>query len=457
MPSRKRKASTSTHDTFPAKKTLRMVLPEESTTTALSSSLLASFPLRSDNTYATLTCLSHQLSRSLYSKEKPQQPSQDLTAHPSSRGKQTLTVHSKITQGLLSPRHKAGPMVNRFPRAVQPMPNVARPARYMTDLCPLPSPRRPHILASERLQHWIPLHGRETAENAPSTLSPEDVCQIAIVMGKSWEESTLATYGSGLLNVHMYCDQKGIPEDKHVPASPLLINAFISSLAGTYSGSTIDNYVYGIWAWHILHGVRWQMDTTELEALLRAAAKTAPVTSKRKKRVLYTLDFILAIRGQLNLGLPCDAAVYSCLTTTFYAAARLGEFTVPNLNAFQWDAHVKPSVIRTEYDWNGHLFSYLKDSRFCPLTKTEFIRTVAAAARSAGLDPRQGHGIHIGSTLEYLLRGTPFKVMKVKGRWASDAFLVYLTKHAQILTPYMQAVPEVHKNFIRITMPKIQR
>ena len=245
------------------------------------------------------------------------------------------------------------------------------------------------------------------------------------------------------------------------------------------------------------------MDTAELEALLRAAEKSIPPTSRRKKRVRYTTDFILAIRGQLKLGQPRDVAVYSCLMTTFYTAGHLGEFMVPNLTAFNREMHVKPSDVRIEYDCNGlsstvfhipktkasmhgedvswskqlgdtdpeaafthhlalnkpppdgHLFAYLKNSRFRPLTKTEFIRTVAAAARVAVLNPHQGYGIRIGSTLEYLLRGMPFKVMKVKGHWASDAFLVYLTKHAQILAPYMQAVPEVHVNFIRLNMPQI--
>ena len=396
-------------------------------------------------------------------------------------------------------------MGDHFPRAIQYTTKAAKPAQYAKDLCPFPSPRHPHVLASERLQRWLPLHGRESASSTTSSLTPDDVRQIAIVMGKSWEESTLAAYGSGLLNFHVYCDQKGIPEAERAPASPVLINAFISSLAGAYSGSTIDNYVCGIRAWHVLHGVRWQMDTAELEALLRAAEKSTPPTSRRKKRVPYTTDFILAIRGQLKLDQPRDTAVYSCLTTTFYMAGRLGEFTVPNLSAFNREMHVKLSDVRIEYDCNGlsltvfhipktkasmhgedvswskqsgdtdpevafahhlalnkpppdgHLFAYLKNSRFRPLMKTEFIRTVAAAARAAGLDPRQGHGIRIGSTLEYLLRGTPFEVMKVKGCWASDAFLVYLTKHAQILAPYMQAVPEVHENFIRLTMPQIRR
>ena len=331
----------------------------------------------------------------------------------------------------------------------------------------------------------------------PSNLTPDDVCQIAIVMGKSWEESTLAAYGSGLLNFHVYCDQKGIPEEEWVPASPILINTFVSSLAGAYSGSTIDNYVYGIHASHLLHGVRWQMDVAELEVLLRAAEKSTPPSSRRKKRVPYTTEFILVIRHHLKLDQPHDAAVYSCLTTTFYVAAHLGEFTVLNLSAFDKEKHVKPSDVRIEHDQNGlsstvfhipktkasmhsediswskqsgdtdpeaafthhlalnklpadgHLFTYLKNSHFWLLTKMEFIRTMTAAARAAGLDPHQGHGICIGSTLEYLLRGTPFEVMKVKERWASDTFLIYLMKHAQILAPYMQAVPEVHEDFIR--------
>ncbi|KIJ99194.1 hypothetical protein K443DRAFT_624764 [Laccaria amethystina LaAM-08-1] len=433
--------------------------------------------------------LSHQLSRSFYSRERPPPPSPGLTANHSSKNGQPSTLLWKSTPGPSLPKHSSGSTTSWFMRAVQHTPKAAKPARYTKDLCPLPSTRRPHVLASERLQCWIPLCGRESAVNPPSNLAPDDIRQIAIVMGKSWEESTLAAYGSGLLNFHVYCDQKSIPEDQRAPASPVLIHAFISALAGAYSGSTIDNYVYGIRAWHLIHGVKWQMEVAELEALLRAAEKTTPATSRRKKR----------------MDKPRDAAVYSCLTTAFYATARLGEFTVPNLKAFDPNTHVKPSDVRIEVDRNGlrstvfhipktktsphgedvswskqadgtdpeaalahhmainkppadgHLFSYLKDSRFRPLTKTEFTRTVAEAARKAGLDPRQGHGIRIGSTLEYLLRGTPFEVMKVKGRWASDAFLIYLTKHAQILAPYMQAVPEVHECFIKLTMLHIRR
>jgi hypothetical protein len=96
-------------------------------------------------------------------------------------------------------------------------------------------------------------------------------------------------------------------------------------------------------------------------------------------------------------------------------------------------------------------------NRTCrPLTKNKFLERVAGAAHAAGLDPLQGHGIRIGSTLEYLLQGVPFDVMKAKGCWASDSFLLYLQKHAVIIAPYIQASPTLHETFVRYTMPLVR-
>ncbi|OSX64401.1 hypothetical protein POSPLADRAFT_1124486, partial [Postia placenta MAD-698-R-SB12] len=77
-----------------------------------------------------------------------------------------------------------------------------------------------------------------------------------------------------------------------------------------------------------------------------------------------------------------------------------------------------------------------------PLTRRAFIARLTSAARAAGIDPIQGHGIRVGGTLEYLLRGVPLDVVKSKGRWAGDSFSIYLRKHAQVMAPYMQAVPD---------------
>jgi len=104
----------------------------------------------------------------------------------------------------------------------------------------------------------------------------------------------------------------------------------------------------------------------------------------------------------------------------------------------------------------GHLFVYHHKNRHRPLTKPKFLTELARAMCAASLEPLQGHGIRIGSTLEYLLRGIPFNVMKVKGCWSSDTFTLYLWKHVQILAPYIQVVPAVHDTFARLTMPAVR-
>lgn len=329
------------------------------------------------------------------------------------------------------------------------------------------------------------------------------------MLAQAYAESTAATYGTGLLAFHVFCDNKDIAEDQRAPASQLLLSNFIAALAGAYAGKTLSNYVYGVRAWHLIHGIVWAPNDAETISLLRAATKLTPEQSKRKPRVPFTVEYIETIRLHLNLLLPLDAAVYACLTTTFWACARLGETTVPNRKAFDPALHVSaaaPTVVfdrgnlaQTEFflprakcasggesiSWarqdgpadpqaalkhhflindpplTGPLFAYIHTdtndrNSYRALTKFECVRRIQTAAVAAGLPKLKGHGIRIGSTLEYLLRGVPFDVVLVKGRWKSEAFLTYLRKHAQILAPYMQAKPALADAFAAFTvMPPV--
>ena len=90
------------------------------------------------------------------------------------------------------------------------------------------------------------------------------------------------------------------------------------------------------------------------------------------------------------------------------------------------------------------------------MTRTILLTRVTKIASDLGLPKIPGHGIRIGSTLEYLLRGVPFDIVKAKGRWQSEAFKGYLQKHAQIMAPYMQAEPKTYETFIRYTMPPVR-
>jgi hypothetical protein len=353
------------------------------------------------------------------------------------------------------------------------------------------SPTRPHCPAKDRLLRWRPL--------LTTTVSPssEDLEKRYNLTALAWEPSTLTSYASGLLVFHTWADSKGLSEAHRAPVSQDTMASFITDLAGAYAGDTIANYIQGVRAWHRIYDIPWKIDELHVQTMLKGARKSTPDALKLPKRLPLLIEDIASVRTQLNLALPLDAAVYACLTTTFFTAARLGEFTVKNLTSFSPETHVKVADLRRDVeDRNGHivttfhipqtkvvsrekggetvfwarqegpadphaalsnhlevnqppqlahLFAYRHNGAHRPLTKTIFLNRLRKALRDAGRPVKHGHSIRIGATLEYLLRGVPFEAMKSIGRWSSDSFSKYLRKHAQILAPYVQVVPDLHQ------------
>ena len=111
-------------------------------------------------------------------------------------------------------------------------------------------------------------------------------------------------------------------------------------MATEYSGKTISNYLSGVRVWHILHRVPWTLEKKEMDLMLQAADKLTLDSTRRKKRRPYTPSFMEQIGQQLNLEEPLNTAVFTCLTTCFYASARLGKFTVRTLTSFNPNTHV---------------------------------------------------------------------------------------------------------------------
>ncbi|OCH89663.1 DNA breaking-rejoining enzyme [Obba rivulosa] len=399
----------------------------------------------------------------------------------------------------------------RFNKALSIRPRPAgKPRPYKANLVPKKSPLRPHCFAQDRLALWKPAAARSVLDQNGRhiPLSDDDLQRILDIMVRAYMPGTLTGFGTGLLIWHVFCDQKGIREEQRAPAPQTLVHSFVATLTGAYSGSAITNYVYGVRAWHILHGIRWDINEDEMATILRAAEREAPPSARRKKRLPYTEEFLTRIREHLDLESPLDAAAWACVTTGFYSLARVGELTTRTLTCFDPNIHVKRCDRRIEADRNGleqtiffiprtkcapngediywavqngptdpaaalenhlrvnpaqddartPLFAYRHQGapKLRPLTKHALITRLASAARAADLDPLQGHGIRIGGTLEYLLRGKPFDAVRTIGRWKSDAFLIYLRKHAQIMAPYMQANPTLQAEFVRVTMPPVR-
>jgi len=354
---------------------------------------------------------------------------------------------------------------------------------YPPALTPQASELRPHCLARDRLQVWKPLIARsahDQNDQEVGNIAQLDLDRILEAIVSSYASGTREAYGAGLLAFHVL---------------------FIASCTGIYAGATVRNYIAGVHAWHTLHGLQWTVDDSELKALLKGADRRAPPASKRPKRRPVLMTFLTAAKGQLNLSEPLDAAVWACLTTVFFAAARLGEFTLPSLKAFREALHVKPSNVRRDRDrqgrevtvihlpstkvaplegedvyWaaqlgpvdpeealanhmrinnpdaGGHLFAWKHRDGPRALTKSAFLKRMDEVAKSVGEEPMKGHGLRIGATLEYLLRGVPFDVVKSIRRWSGESFTLYLRKHAVIIAPYLQSSP-ILDDFTRYTMP----
>ncbi|KAI0634502.1 DNA breaking-rejoining enzyme [Trametes polyzona] len=363
------------------------------------------------------------------------------------------------------------------------------PTAYKEGLVPRPSILRPHCLASERLVAWAPPRSTRNREapGTPRVVSDEDLERIKAVTSRAWTDSTLQTYSTGLLTYHVFCDMKGIPEADRAPASEDLVLSFIAALAGSYSASAIENYIAGLKA---------------VKAALSGAGQLAPATSKRSKREPITLQTLEQIKGALDISKALDAAVWACACVAFFSLARLGELTVRNQKAFQADAHPTRDSIREEEHRDGsqvtvirvprtktspegedisfarsshcadaqaalenhlkvnalrtscHLFAYRKQpsNAIVPLTKAAMMKRLQGAAASVGVGNISGHSFRIGGTLEYLLKGVSFEAVKAIGRWKSDAFTLYLRKHAQILAPYMQDNAELIKALSQVAI-----
>ncbi|KAG1844095.1 hypothetical protein C8R48DRAFT_618279 [Suillus tomentosus] len=220
---------------------------------------------------------------------------------------------------------------------------------YHPSLTPRPSTLCPHCLAQDHLHLWTPLTSRSRLDHAGSigALSDCDIDRIFAVLAHSHTISTHECYSSGLLVFHVFCDSRHIPEEQCCPVLSILLPAFVASCAGLYSGRTLENYFYGIRAWHLLHGMPWLADQSQVALALEGMKHLAPPSSSHPKRAPLTIQLLI------DLSMALHAAVFACLTTSFFTIVRTGEFTVSSLSSFDPLRHVKVSDMRCETDRHG--------------------------------------------------------------------------------------------------------
>lgn len=128
-----------------------------------------------------------------------------------------------------------------------------------------------------------------------------------------------------------------------MPASFVLLCAFLGEHSGRNSGDTLRTWMSGIRAWHIVNHAPWY-GSDEWVHLARTSANKAGTAHKQPLRAPVSIEHLLALRRVINLSDSFHAAVWAVALCTFFGCRRLGETTVTTASAFSAKYNVLRSV-----------------------------------------------------------------------------------------------------------------
>ncbi|KAI6010164.1 hypothetical protein EDC04DRAFT_2581145 [Pisolithus marmoratus] len=228
----------------------------------------------------------------------------------------------------------------------------------------------------------------------------------------------------------------------------------------------------------------WVINEAEYKAILEGALRLAPTTSKCPHRAPFTTDILCFLHNTLDRDNPCNAAIFACLTLSFFCLVRFREFTVPTIKSFDPACHITraryqllhnhdnllimvfhlPSVTRGDF----HLYLTVSGLTFTTIRFPISFLLLTIFPSSLGLSlhlyyrSRLGvpwtllpqsvadtiHQMHTRrrddsvGMLFYLLNNIPFDIVKMMGWWSGESFTLYLCHHALVLAPFLQSKPD---------------
>lgn len=295
---------------------------------------------------------------------------------------------------------------------------------------------------------------------------------VNIALGRAWADSTLEKYRNSLSHFHAFCDKEHVPSSLRLPASEFLLCAFAASSAGVLAGSTVSGKLAAVRAWHIINNKDYK-GGTRLSYVIKGVENMAPGSSSLPPRQPITADMLRLLYEHLDMTNPFDASVYAAAVVGFWCQCRLGEILSSTERSF--DPRFVPCVSNLRLPctsagsrilhlpWTkvaGHkgedcfvgrqhgrtdpiaaldhqmlvnapshgepLFCYsIASGGRLALTRRKFMKRCNEIWGRFGLPRSTGHSFRIGGTTELLLAGVPPDVVRMMGRWSSDAFLRY--------------------------------
>jgi len=296
----------------------------------------------------------------------------------------SCNIHFTTTRpSLIPPRTSSPPKVSSCSLSSQPT------IKTKKEIKPKPETHaislRPKVPAADRIRSWETPYSIKFKDKLSESLPPELINTLQSTIFKALAPNTRSSYGAGILRFIEFCDKYNIPENSRMPASNILLAAFISEHSGTCSGSCITNWMSGLKAWHDFNGAPWHGDS-RLVHLTRSTANKEGKKFSRPQRNPITLDHLRALRSRLTLSDPLHAATWAIACCAFWGCRRLGELTIPSHSAFDAKFHVTRNIIlKNKFDSN-----VLKSVSFpIPWTKSAKERggRIVLTARSDELCP----------------------------------------------------------------------
>ncbi|KAF9460608.1 hypothetical protein BDZ94DRAFT_1283875 [Collybia nuda] len=338
-----------------------------------------------------------------------------------------------------------------------------------------PSPLRPVVPADRRLILWT------TPHSAALQNSLDEIFKQLLAASTL---STRETYGAGLLRFTQFCDREAIAERLRMPASPILLSAFVADAIGSCTGECIKNWLSGLRLWHIFNRAEWLGSDRWVSSLQKSAFKVgAPF--KRPPREPITRVHLHALQSALDISCPLDAAIWACALTVFWGCRRLGELTVKSPGSFTLEHDVSRGTdvsstlvdgrqvlafhlpwtkttsvrggeciltatgdelcpVRALYNhlavnkisnYDVPLFSFVDVNRITFLTKSNFLKITSKIYSSNNLNHGVfGQSYRIGGSLELLTVGVAPEIVMKLGGWSSLCFLLYW-RRLELLIP----------------------
>ncbi|KAE9383647.1 DNA breaking-rejoining enzyme, partial [Gymnopus androsaceus JB14] len=347
-----------------------------------------------------------------------------------------------------------------------------------------PSPFRPSdIPADRRVLLWTTPHSLLVQANHDSVISHR--LQVKMFEGLliATTDDTRQAYGAGLLRFNQFCDAELIPETLRMPASSILLAAFVADHIGTCTGKCIQNWLSGLRLWHLFNDAEWHGREGWLPSLKKAADRKG-VVFKRPLRGPVERVHLLTLRSHLDLSKPRDAAQWAAATTAFWGCRRLGELLPKSMKKVTAEhevfrsTRVTRSIVENRRIISFHLpwtkttgvkggecylteipgdllcpvealenhfkinhtpppattfFAFRQNSSWITLIKSDFINWMNPIFRQHNLEHVLGHSFRIGGSLAYLLLGVEPEVIMKIGGWTSLCFLIYWRRLEQVI------------------------